>query len=212
MMMFFEGKKILILSPHTDDGEIGAGGFISKFSKCNEVFHASFSFAKDSIPSSFPENSTEMEFSLAANILSIPKKNRINFDYKVRRFLSKRQEILDDIIYLKKFINPDLVLTPSSSDTHQDHEVIYKEGFRAFKNSTVLGYEMMANNRGFLPGVFVELSDEAFSEKIEAISQYKSQLFKMPNLISIISAGAICRGSQVNRQYAEAFEAIRLVI
>ena len=35
---------------------------------------------------------------------------------------------------------------PTLKDIHQDHETISKEGLRAFKNTTILGYELIWNN------------------------------------------------------------------
>lgn len=45
-----EYKKVLVLAPHTDDGELGAGGFISKLiEEGSEVFYVAFSTAAESI-------------------------------------------------------------------------------------------------------------------------------------------------------------------
>jgi LmbE family N-acetylglucosaminyl deacetylase len=47
-------KKILILAPHTDDGELGVGGSIAKLiSQGNEVFYAAFSTAEQSVIAGF---------------------------------------------------------------------------------------------------------------------------------------------------------------
>ena len=41
-------KKILVLAPHTDDGELGAGGTIAKFIESgSEVYYAAFSTAEE---------------------------------------------------------------------------------------------------------------------------------------------------------------------
>ena len=40
-------------------------------------------------------------------------------------------------------------MIPSESDVHQDHQTIYNESIRAFKFSSILGYEMPWNNRFF---------------------------------------------------------------
>lgn len=44
-------EKILVLSPHPDDGELGAGGTIARFLEENrEVYYIAFSSCEKSIP------------------------------------------------------------------------------------------------------------------------------------------------------------------
>ena len=44
-------KKVLVLAPHTDDGELGAGGFISKLIEDGaDVYYMAFSTAEESVP------------------------------------------------------------------------------------------------------------------------------------------------------------------
>ncbi len=44
-------KKILVLAPHTDDGEFGCGGTISKLVReGNDVFYVAFSSCEKSLP------------------------------------------------------------------------------------------------------------------------------------------------------------------
>lgn len=55
-------KKILVLAPHTDDGELGAGGTISKLlQQGNEVYYAAFSTAKQSVTEGFPKDILKTE-------------------------------------------------------------------------------------------------------------------------------------------------------
>jgi len=82
----------------------------------------------------------------AVGILGIPQKQVITYNYPVREFPAHRQEILDELIKLKKQIQPDLVFLPNTRDIHQDHEVISREGIRAFKQCRLLGYELPWNN------------------------------------------------------------------
>ena len=50
-------KKVLVLAPHTDDGELGCGGFITKLIENNvEVFYVAFSTAEESVPPGFPKD------------------------------------------------------------------------------------------------------------------------------------------------------------
>ena len=68
-------KKVLIISPHTDDGEIGCGGTIAKFiSKGYEVIYIAFSAAEKSLPKNLPKNTLRKEVLDATSSLGIKKK------------------------------------------------------------------------------------------------------------------------------------------
>ena len=212
--MFNNFKKILILAPHTDDGEFGCGGTIAKFiEEKKEIFYVGFSAAEESIPKEFPKNTTKKEFKNATKILNIPSKNLTLFNYPVRKFPKYRQNILDDMIRLDKKIKPDLIILPSTYDTHQDHQVIAQEGFRAFKTISMLGYEVLWNNLTFNTTAFVLLEKKHLQKKIQAIKCYKSQSKRNYTSGELIRSLAITRGRQIRSNlYAEAFEVIRWVI
>ena len=107
--MLETAQKILILAPHTDDGEFGCGGSISKWiEEGKEVFYATFSACKQSVLPQFPEDILITEVKAATATLGIPSKNLILYDYEVRTFNYRRQEILDDLIKLRTKLKPDL--------------------------------------------------------------------------------------------------------
>ena len=206
-------KRVLILAPHTDDGEFGCGGTINKLiEKEVEVFYASFSFAKKSLPEGVPLDSTEKELYRATGILGIRRENVITYDYEVRVFPTYRQGILEDMILLKKDIKPDLVFLPNSKDTHQDHNVIHNEGYRAFKKSSLLGFESIWNNSIFAANFFVSLEEQHIYKKIAAMHCYKSQMGRDAGKGEIMRMLARVRGSQIGKEYAECFEDIRYII
>jgi N-acetylglucosamine malate deacetylase 1 len=142
-------KNILVLCAHTDD-EFGCAGTISKLAKKSvEINYIAFSSCQDSVPKEFPEDILIGECMDAKKVLGI-KKERVKIkDFQVRYFPKNRQEILEELVLINKTIKPDLVFLPSSSDIHQDHTCIHEEGMRAFKYSSILGYELPQNSIGF---------------------------------------------------------------
>ena len=102
------------------------------------------------------------------------------------------------------------MLLPSKDDIHQDHQVIHNEGVRAFKNSTLLGYETPWNNFGFEATLLVKLDIENIKAKINAVSKYKSQTFRSYDLSKLKSIAEM-RGLQVKTKYAEAFNIVRWI-
>lgn len=205
-------KKILILAPHTDDGELGCGGTVSKLvNQGKEVFYAAFSLCEESLPEGFPPRTLEAEVKSATKKLGIPESNLFIFDFKVRYFERDRQEILEELVRLRKLINPDLVFLPSRNDIHQDHETICREGIRAFKHSAIMGYEMPWNNFSFDTSCFVQLTEKDLENKRAALQEYKSQAKRIYTADESVMSMARIRGMQCGFTYAEAFEAIRIL-
>lgn len=205
-------KRILILAPHIDDGEWGAGASIHKWiAEGHDVHYIAFSAAEESVPPNLPRDILRNEVLCSAETLSIKLTNLQVLNFPVRYFPRDRQDILEELIKIRARICPDIVVAPSSFDTHQDHSVIYQEAFRAFKRSTILGYEIPWNNRQIDLTYFNVVSPSCVEKKIEALTAYKSQLFRAPNFAEIIKSLAIQRGTQIGVDYAEAFEVIRWV-
>lgn len=205
-------KRILILAPHTDDGELGCGGTISKLSTDGAVvYYAAFSDSKKSLAATLPPDTLRMECKKATAILGIKESNLFFFDFDVRTFPSHRQEILDEMVKLNKTIQPDLVFAPAVSDVHQDHGVIHFESLRAFKYSSLLGYELPWNNSSFNTQCFIKLSEKHIQTKLLALNAYESQSKRNYFTEDFIKSLATVRGLQANTKYAEAFEVYKLI-
>jgi len=205
--------RILVIGAHTDDIETMCGGTILKFLEegC-DIYYTTFSYADKSLPEGFPGGTTRDEVVRATEVLGIPRLNLILFDYEVRVFPDYRQEILEDLVLLRKGIKPDLVITHNTNDTHQDHKVVSDESYRAFKQfSSIWGYESFKNNRVFDTDLYVKLEEKHIFKKNQAIEEYKSQLIKYDNRDAIKGLSQF-RGTQVNHSYAECFEAMRIII
>lgn len=205
-------KKVLVLAPHTDDGELGCGGTIARFiSEGKEVYYAAFSACEQSVLPQFPKDILITEVKAATKILGIKKENLFLFKYDVRTFNYHRQEILDDIIRIKNMVKPDLIFIPSLDDVHQDHATIANEAVRAFKFTNILCYELPWNNFSFKTTAFTFLNDKHVETKIKALKQYKSQAHRPYANSEFLKSMARVRGVQVGTKYAEVFEIIRLV-
>lgn len=193
--------KILVLSPHTDDEVLGAGGTIARFiSEGHTVYCCAFTHC------ALPE--LAIEFRNAVEHLGA---NPIMHNFKVRVFADSRQHILDLMIDMKNNIKPDLVFCPSTKDVHQDHQVITQEALRAFKHCSILGYEMPWNNFSFETDYFVRITKEQLTKKIEAVKLYESQSHRPYCTEKYLTSHAHVRGMQVGAEYAETFQLIRWI-
>jgi LmbE family N-acetylglucosaminyl deacetylase len=206
-------KIILVLAPHTDDGEFGCGGSIAKFiEEGAEVYYAAFSLAEESVPEGFPKNILHTEVTNATKILNIPPENLIIYHYPVRKLSYHRQEILEDLVKLNKRLKPDLVFTPSKHDIHQDHATVTNEALRAFKFTSILGYELPWNNYIFENTCFIHLEEKHVLKKLESLKCYRSQIGRNYSSHEYIKGLALTRGIQVGGKYAETFNLIRWII
>ena len=211
--MLNKKKRILVLAPHTDDGEFGCGGTISKFlDEGHDVYYAAFSACQQSVLPQFPSDILITEVKEATQILGIKPSNLILFDYDVRTFGYQRQDILDDLIKLRSEINPDLIFMPTITDVHQDHHTIAEEGMRAFKFKSILSYELPWNNFSFSTSSFVHLSEKNIQTKVNALQAYQSQAHRPYSDEDFIRSLARTRGVQIGTKYAEAFELVRWII
>jgi LmbE family N-acetylglucosaminyl deacetylase len=208
-----EPHKILVLAPHTDDAELGCGGTIARFLEQGaDVFVAAFSTAQESLPPDTPHDTLRQEFLQAMQTLGVPRDQLFVRDFRVRHLSEHRQEVLEDLVSLRAQVEPDLVLLPSVHDMHQDHQVVHAEGLRAFKDISVLGYELLWNHISFDAQAFVRLEERHVESKQRGLQCYQSQiLLKRPYFEKeFIMSWARMRGLQVKAALAEAFEVMRL--
>ena len=205
-------QTVLILAPHTDDGELGCGGTICKLLEEGATMHyIAFSICETSVPEPFPRDTLAVEMKNATAVLGIPAQNTTSLRYAVRTFSQYRQGILDDLIRLQQQLQPDIVFLPTSDDIHQDHQVIHNEGVRAFKHSSILGYELPWNHVQFHGNAFFALEDQHITRKIKALEMYKSQVSRDYFDETYLRGLARIRGQQIKTKWAEAFQVIRWI-
>lgn len=210
--MNFPFENVLVLAPHTDDGELGCGGTIARLiEEKKKVSYAAFSTAEESVPEGFPKDILKTEVKNATHKLGIGPENLFIFNYPVRKLNYHRQDILEDLMKLRKN-SYDLILMPCLHDIHQDHSTVAQEALRAFKNTSILGYELIWNNVSFNTTSFVTLEEKHIQSKISALKEYKSQGDRDYMSEDFVFSLAKTRGVQVGKKYAEAFEVIRLML
>ncbi len=203
-------QRILVLAPHVDDGEFGCGGTIHRLVReGHTVRYIAFSDCKDSIPKGMNVQTLSNEMKAATSRLGIDNKEL--FDFPVRKFNSYRQEILELLVKENHKFQPDTIFTPCTKDIHQDHETLTNEAIRAFKCSTIYGYELPWNLLELPSSAFFALEKEDVDAKISAIMAYKSQQHRSYSNEEYIRSLATTRGVRIKTLFAEAFEAIRVV-
>jgi len=199
-------KKILTISPHTDDMELGAGGTLHKLvGNDTEVYSVIFSVVFEN------KVIREQEVKDAGKALGIHFDNIIILNYTNRMFHKFRQDILQNLIDLRDEIKPDVVFIPCSTDCHQDHTVIYQEALRAFKAVTLLGYELPWNITESNLRMIVGLEKTDIAAKAKAVLSYSTLSHKPYINKGFIESVAIVHGIKIGMPFGEAFEVIRWV-
>jgi LmbE family N-acetylglucosaminyl deacetylase len=206
-------QRVLVLAPHTDDGEFGCGGTMARLVQAGvEVRYVAFSIATRSLPEGFAPDTLAREVREATAEIGIPEEQLTVHDFEVRTFPEHRQEILELLIGLWDEWAPDAVLMPSLRDIHQDHQVVAGEGLRAFKRTTLLGYEIPWNNLNFDYQAYVALERSHLERKVAALEKYASQQHRKYADAEYVWNLARTNGINVGREYAEVFEVYRVVV
>lgn len=211
-----DANTVLVLAAHADDAEYGCGGTVARLiEEGKRIHYMVFSIAAKSLPEGYAPDTLRHEQGQALQALGfgpIGLERLQIFDFEVRIFPTIRQEILELLIVARDTIKPDLVLMPSLNDIHQDHRIVAEEGIRAFKHTTVLGYELPWNNLTFNSQAFVRLERNHIEAKVRAVNCYESQAHRRTASWDGVWGWARTRGICADCAFAEAFEVYRWMI
>ncbi len=205
--MEIKNKVILAIAPHLDDIELGLGATIHKLSDDNTIHYLGLS-----MPPLVEKGVFMDEFWESCKHLKLSKDRMVLKDYNPRDLFKDRMDILQLFYDTNKAVKPDIVFVPNSKDIHQSHQVAYQEARRAFKYSTILGYELPWNSMSFDMDVFIEISEENIKAKQASINSFETQKERMFFSNDIITDLAKLRGKQIGKEYAECFELTRIII
>ena len=197
-----KNKNVLVISPHPDDGLFGCGGTIRKLKEQGSTINYAIlswkgqGFDRHEIVKSLREIGVDRIF---------------RFDFPVRELPNHRNEIRDKLIEIREEIKPDLVFVHNSFDKHQDHEIVSREGYRAFREGNLLGYMLPWNLKDSRVDLFYELTKEHIDKKIKALGVLESQSWREYYKPEKILAGAVISGLCRRKDYAESFEVLNII-
>jgi LmbE family N-acetylglucosaminyl deacetylase len=205
--MLFYGKKVCFIGAHPDDIELGCGAFISNINGKADILSVTLS---DNQKNPALEHLVEEHFRSMA-ILGVPRDHVRLEAFVTRRFPELRQEILEYLYQLNSEYHPDIVFTHTRSDIHQDHQQTTEEVLRAFRGTTVLGFDALRSSYGFFPHFLAEVSEQDVERKVQALAQYTTYNEKYYFDSSVLRATLIRHGALAERPFAEGFDILRIV-
>lgn len=205
--MTFFGETVLCIGAHPDDIELGCGALIADIISQTRVICVTMS---DNQENPLHKNLVA-EHHASMSILRVKPEHTILHDFTTRRLKAARQEILEVMIDLKNHYHPEVVLVHTSRDIHQDHQTVTEEALRAFRGTTLLGFDVLRSSYGFFPDFLVEVSEQAVQTKIRALNAYNTYADKYYFDENIIHATARRHGALAERPFAEGFDILRIV-
>ena len=205
--MIFSGKKLCFIGAHPDDIEIGCGAFISHIIGQTEILCVTLS---DNQKNPALKNVVDEHYKSMA-VLGIPKDHILLEKFVTRRFPQDRQEILEYLFQLNRQYSPDVVFVHTQADSHQDHITTTQEALRAFRGTTVLGFDVLRSSYGFFPNFLVEVDEKDVESKISSLAEYKTYESKYYFDPEITRSTLIRNGALAERPYAEGFDILRII-
>lgn len=205
--MTFYGQKICFIGAHPDDIELGCGALIAHIASTSEILAITLSDNQKN--PALTQVVKEHYQSMAA--LGVPRDNIFVGTFETRRFPYSRQEILEYLIEVNRTHHPEMVFVHTRADIHQDHATVTEEALRAFRGTTVLGFDVLRSSYGFFPNFLVEVTEEDVEKKVKALAEYKTYASKYYFDEKITRATLIRNGALAERPYAEGFDILRII-
>jgi LmbE family N-acetylglucosaminyl deacetylase len=199
-------RRLLCIGAHSDDIEIGTGATVLRMQRDNPDLQIMW------VCLSGGDTEREAEAESSARGFA-PRAAFECMAFKDRYFPSQQVEIKNAFESLKAF-EPDLVLTHSRDDRHQDHRVVNEVTWNAFRSHQILEYEIPKWDGDLQrPNVYVPVEPETLDRKIALLlTHFGSQRSKHWFDDETFRALARLRGLECNTRYAEAFVARKLVL
>lgn len=205
--MHVYGRKLLFLGAHPDDIELGCGALLSNVGNKADVLCVTLS---DNQKNPALRNLVEEHYRSMA-LLGIGRDQIILGPFETRNFPRDRQEILEFLFELNRTHQPDIVFVHTESDIHQDHSVTTVEALRAFRGTTVLGFDVLRSSYGFFPNFLVEVSQADVEMKVKCLLEYSTYCDKYYFSADVIRSTLIRHGALAERPFAEGFDILRII-
>jgi len=208
----FKMVRYLAIGPHPDDVESGCmASLINQLTEKDELMYIVISRCLD-----IPRNKNIMfewnkVIEYLKSILPCKFESKI-FNFANRRMAEQHMEIRSMLDEIREKFAPHIVFTTSPKDLHQDHEYIGRETIRVFRECTVISYEIPRSVGVFIPNMYQVLNENDVLNAIKILNLYQSQSKKKYMKKELIWGTYKHRGGEIGREYAQAFEILRLVV
>lgn len=206
---FSKVRRLLCLGAHSDDIEIGAGATVSRILRENPDIEVTWCVLSGN---DVRQNEAREAAARLLNGNSRPSIILNNFSDSF--FPERREEIKKFFEQKLKPSDPDLILTHSGADAHQDHRVVSELTWNSFRSHQIWEYEIPKWDGDLLkPNLYVPLDPEDVTRKVDTLREvFSSQRSKHWFDEETFRGLMRIRGLESNTRYAEAFSARKFVV
>lgn len=214
--------RILVFAPHNDDEVLGVGGTIAKYVKeGHEVYVCEVTSGVDKKRL----ERIQSEALAAHKILGV--KETIFLGLPVVGLSDiPLKELNQSMFEAVEKVKPHIAYIPHKGDMHDDHTMVAESAMVALRPvnnpqlKAIYVYETLSEtewniptvDNAFIPNVWMDIT-ETIDLKLEAMSEFKSQVKDFPNPRSLEALESLSkfRGSTICVRNAESFMLVRLI-
>lgn len=199
-------RRVLAIGAHPDDLELACGGTLAKLVDAGHDVHA-LVMSRGAVGGA--EETRLLEAQRGAAFLGA--RTVTVHDFPDTALAQAEQGLVAAIEAAIDRLDPDVILTHSGHDQHQDHAAVHAATLRAARQrTTILCYESPSVTRAFNPSVFIDIADH-LDVKVQAVRLHRDQADKPYMSAQRLRGLATFRGAQAKREFAEGYEPVRLL-
>lgn len=201
--------RLLCIGAHSDDIEIGAGGAVLRLLLENAGISVHWQ-----VFSAIGPRKLEAQQSAELFLQHAGARRVVTGDFRDGFFPYQGEAIKKAFEALKADFEPDLILTHTSDDAHQDHRLINQLTWNTFRRHAILEFEIPKYDGDLgRPNAYFPIPGEVCQRKIDHLcSAFVSQAGKHWFTEETFRAMLRLRGIECGHRYAEAFFARKLVL
>jgi LmbE family N-acetylglucosaminyl deacetylase len=199
-------RRVLAIGCHADDIEIGCGGTILSLVRTVPDLHVTWV-----VLSALSRRADEARASASAFLEGAGSADVRLHDFR-DGFLPYTGESVKHVFEGLKPVEPDLVLTHTRSDLHQDHRLACELAWNTFRDHLILEFEIPKYDGDLgVHNVFVPLDEDVVDAKVRLLHEsYGSQSEKHWFDDELFRSLMRLRGMEAATRYAEAFTCRKL--
>jgi LmbE family N-acetylglucosaminyl deacetylase len=202
-------RRVLAIGAHSDDLEIGCGGTVLTLTRANPGLAVDWVVLAAS-----GDRAGEARRSAELLLAGAAESSVEVLDFRDGYLPHTAAEVKDTFEALKGRVEPDLVLTHTRDDLHQDHRFVCELTWNTFRDHVVLEYEIPKwDGDTGRPNVYVALEESVVQEKLDLLGgHFDTQRGKDWYDVEVFRGLMRIRGMECRAPsgYAEAFVARKL--
>jgi LmbE family N-acetylglucosaminyl deacetylase len=199
-------NRILAVGCHADDLEIGCGGTLLALTRARPDLHVTWVVLAATDARAGEARSSAEQFLAGAGSAEV-----LVHEFR-DGFLPYLGGEVKEVFESLKSVQPDLVLTHTRHDLHQDHRLACELTWNTFRDHLILEFEIPKYDGDLgTPNVFVPLAEEVVTEKLRLVREgFPSQNGKHWFDDELLRSVMRLRGMECAARYAEAFTGRKL--